>query len=1726
VLGVQRPERNVLDWNDVMVIEIADGESAATMHNAELYAPVQREPAERKRAEEALPRSQHFAQRVLDTTPDCLYIYDLVAQRSVHVNRGIAEILGYTAEQIQEMGPAFFPTLLHPDDSPRVTEHHARFATARDDEVLEIEYRMKHRDGEWRWLHSRDVLFSRTANGLAKEILGTARDITRHKQAEERILGQSPVLEAINEVLLETLACQTDEEVARMCLAVAEELTDSKFGFVGEANEAGHLDTIALSDPGWDACTIPESKALVMIRGMEVQGIWGRVLEDEQPLLINDPASHPDWVGTPAGHPPLTAFLGVPLKHAGKTIGLLALANKEAGYELADQQAIEALSVGLVAALHRKRAEEQIRHNATRTEALARIASRLNAQLDLQTVLNAVCEESACALNVPVTSVYLYDRQHGLLSFAGGFGLPPDWGEHVPPVPPALYDPFPRHMESLILIPDVRGIPGLPGADLFAKVDIRSQVSAIMIREDQLVGTLNVNTLGQTRHFTADELALLVGLADQAAQAIENARLFQETQQRWRELVLLFETSTAVSSSLEVDTVVQAIVRQVAAAAAAEGCALSLWDREQNALVTLLDYATRADGLKPEAPGTVYLLGDHPTSYQVLTKRQLLVVQASDPHADQAKADWMIERRVASLLMVPLVVRDESIGLLEVMQSAKRGQREFTSTEIMLCQLLANQAAAALANARLFEETKRRAEQLATLHRIGLSMTSAFDLDERLDALYQEIARVMDVGVFSVALHDEETGRIDFPLLTSMDGPMQIEPLDIDLRPGLAGYIIQSRQPLYLPDSQAVPDGAPYRPIRLKDPPTRSYVGIPLTVRGRTIGALSVQSFEPQAYTEDDLELLTTIGAQASVAIENARLYWTEQRRAREAAAVGAITQALNATADLGSVFEVVARQLGRLSDFDGLSLALLSDDHQRFTLYDLTGEQDALLKPGEVVSVEVTAVTADVLAGRPHVTPDLSTELDYPADRALYEAGLRSRLSLPLMLGEQVMGALNLGSRRLNAFSPDRFSALVQVAAAVAAAVQNARLYEETCRRNRELALLNRVISASTSSGDTDSLLAIVCRELALALDVPRAAAALYDDEKTKAVVVAEYVSRGQAPALGEVILGVGNPASQHLLQHKTPLVIQDAGTDPGQAPVHDLLRRRGAVSLLLLPLVVEGEVVGALGVCAIEPRRFSAQEVALAERVARQVSSVLSRARLWETQQRLSTAIDQAAESVVITDSDGTIVYVNPAFERITGYDRSEAVGEHFRLLSSSQHDAAHYRDIWLALLAGEVWQGRMINQKKAGDLCTMEATITPVRSRTGDVVNYVATMRDVTREVELKEHFRQAQKMEALGRLAGGVAHDFNNLLTVIHLSTRLLERDLDPRDSLGVHVQRIREAARRATNLTGQLLSFSRREVSEPRVLNLNQVVGGTEKMLRRIIGEDIELLTVLAEDLWLVEIDPTQVDQVVMNLAVNARDAMPEGGTLTIETANVALNDAYVTRHMDTEPGEYVMLAVTDTGVGMDEEVKAHIFEPFFTTKERGKGTGLGLATVFGIVKQNEGNLWVYSKPGQGTTFKIYLPRTEAGQAKEPLCTTPVRTTRGTETLLVAEDEADVRVLTQQVLKAHGYRVLAAGDGAEALRVSEQHDGPIHLLLTDLVMPQMSGLDLAQRLRSRRPEMQVLFMSGYADRPLVRQIVADPGATFLPKPFTGQSLTEKVRAVLESRTRTHTPSASG
>ena len=509
--------------------------------------------------------------------------------------------------------------------------------------------------------------------------------------------------------------------------------------------------------------------------------------------------------------------------------------------------------------------------------------------------------------------------------------------------------------------------------------------------------------------------------------------------------------------------------------------------------------------------------------------------------------------------------------------------------------------------------------------------------------------------------------------------------------------------------------------------------------------------------------------------------------------------------------------------------------------------------------------------------------------------------------------------------------------------------------------------------------------------------------------------------------------------------------------------------------------------------------------------------RAEAWLVEQRalLTALVNAAPVAIVAVDAEERVTIWNPAAERLFGWSAAEVLGKQLPL--GEPFDSDEYRPIRDRLRSGQSVTGLETRRaRKDGSSVDVLLSCAPFRDAQADLSGAIALYQDLTEYRRLEEQLRQSQKMEAIGQLAGGVAHDFNNLLTVIKAYSGIIADQMDDANPLKVDVGEIQRAAGRASSLTQQLLAFSRKQVLQPGVLDLNSVSRELEPMVRRLIGDDVQVVLRLDDTIGKVTADRSQVEQVLINLIVNARDAMPGGGTVSIETANVELSDGYSRLRPVVVPGKYVMIAVSDTGEGMDEETQSRIFEPFFTTKPAGKGTGLGLSTVYGIVKQSSGYIWVYSEPRIGTTFKVYLPMMEAEEISVAVAERAVRKPMlGSETVLLVEDEPSVRSIARRILERNGYTVLEAHDGRHALRVADQYRQPIQLLLTDMMMPELTGRDLWRSLAPRRSELRVLYMSGYTNDDMVRRGLIDANSAFVQKPFTAADLARAVRSTLDT-----------
>ncbi|MBI1897023.1 MAG: PAS domain S-box protein [Acidobacteria bacterium] len=565
-------------------------------------------------------------------------------------------------------------------------------------------------------------------------------------------------------------------------------------------------------------------------------------------------------------------------------------------------------------------------------------------------------------------------------------------------------------------------------------------------------------------------------------------------------------------------------------------------------------------------------------------------------------------------------------------------------------------------------------------------------------------------------------------------------------------------------------------------------------------------------------------------------------------------------------------------------------------------------------------------------------------------------------------------------------------------------------------------------------------------------------------------------------------------------------ADSDPGGAqPFECRIRRRDGAWRVL-------EVIG---------RRFTSGAASVLN--ARDVTERRhAEEQVRQANETLRAVIETSPLAIYTLDLQGNVKSWNAAAEHIFGYTAGEVIDQ--PLPTVFPEDQRAFRTKLEEAVAGQPLVGmEATRRRKDGSVVEVSVWSAQLRDGAGMVTGVVVVVADNTERKRLEEQFRQVQKMEAVGRLAGGVAHDFNNLLTVIAGYCQMLLDRLDPSDPLHEDMEQVLKAADRATALTKQLLAFSRKQVVQPKVVDLGALVHDMNHMLKRLVGEDIDLQVLVHEPVGKVKVDPGQIEQVIVNLVVNARDAMALGGRVTIELENAEIDREFLSRHLGLESGPYLMLAVSDTGIGIPPEIRAHLFEPFFTTKEKGRGTGLGLSTSYGVVKQSKGEIVVYSEVGRGTTFKVFLPRVEEPLDAEVIGAPERDRWRGSETVLVVEDEDGVRKVMQEMLNQQGYTVLAAAGGPEALEMVEGYVGPLDLLITDVIMPRMSGRELADRVRGLRSNVKVLFVSGYTDTVISQHGILDPGVAFLQKPFTPEQLSGKVRELLESRTGT--PQAS-
>jgi GAF domain-containing protein/CheY-like chemotaxis protein len=1244
-----------------------------------------------------------------------------------------------------------------------------------------------------------------------------------------------------------------------------------------------------------------------------------------------------------------------------------------------------------------------------------------------------------------------------------------------------------------------------------------------------------------------------------------------------RQLRLQLDMATVFESAADPKEQVAIATQKLAEACGVDRCAFLLLDETSGLVLPVMSQF--ATGQSNERMRTAFKdLGslrraELPFFAAVMERRS--PIEIDDPATSPLlPAGWAALFEIGSLLVLPIFCKDQVVGAC--LLDHWRVPRPFTPEQIRLATTLAGQVSLAVENTRLYTRLEERAEKLTALNALSELIVSTRDVRQ----VFQEITKAATALLGARVAHvwvDDPAERALRPQAASGLAPGEERLVEFEAIPygkGVAGCVFESGRAEYVTDAQADPRFLNRRlNVTLG---LHACAVIPLMTGDQVAGVLSLLYTSPRVFTPEEKEVMALLAGQAAVALTNARLFEESERRRRVAESLAETGRRIARSLDPEQCGQWIADSLRGLVGIQYSALFRVEPESGDLVAVAVSGDDGPTFRPNMVVPQGTGMAALAVSERQPVATADLLTDPRIalpPGARARMEAEpYRAVLAVPLIVQDGVLGVLVVRDRAGRVFTTEEIHLVQTFADQAAVALENARLYAEATRRQRQAENLARLAQVITAPLELPEVLESVARAATDLL--PDAASRIWVLEVERLVLRSEAGTRG-APRSGQKTeLAVGEGLTGYVALTRQALVVEDVLTDSRTVNA-EWMRQEGYVSLLCVPLQIQGRLVGVLSLLTRHHHRFSTAELQSLTSFGNQAAIAIEHAKLLQElrarQSRLETLHALSCElsrmqplesllmriaeacgillgtdsvgfrllegdDLVVTGTWGQAAEALPTLRLKVGESLSgivAATGEPLMVsdpASDSRLLPAH-REAWRRLgfraylgvpvkIGARVVGVLSIQTRRAEEFSSEDLTAaTAFASQAAVALENSRLLQETRRAYEelaqTQGQLTQAQRMEAVGQLAGGIAHDFNNLLTVIMGRSELLLNCLKPADPIRQGIELVQKAAGRAVDLTRQLLAFSRKQVLQPTSLDLNGIITNLEQMLRRVIGEDISLVTTLDPALGHVRADPSQIEQVIMNLVVNARDAMPQGGRLSIETSHVDLDAAYVQRHAGAHPGPHVRLAVGDTGVGMPSEVQAHIFEPFFTTKDPGQGTGLGLATVYGIVKQSEGYIEVDTEPGRGTTFRIYLPRVDEAPAPARPTAALTQVPHGTETILLVEDEEEVRTLARDVLRANGYTVLDTPHGGEALLACERHAGPIELLMTDVVMPQMSGRELAERLAPLRPEMKVLYMSGYTDDAVVRHGVLSLGTAFLQKPFMPNTVARKVREVLDA-----------
>ena len=1549
-----------------------------------------------------------------------------------------------------------------------------------------------------------------------------------HVQARARRLA---ALTRVNRLISETL---DPDAILREITRAAAELMPAPLALFWRADaDARRLELVATSDDKFTA-DFP-------FRAVAVdQGIIGWIAAHRRPVNVPDVSGDPRFVaGAWWKRHGLRSFYGLPVVDGNELVAVLAINGREPFHvEADDERLLESFAAQAAVALRNARVFAESERRRREAEALLTVTRQAATTLDQTEVLRRLAREVARVLDADMVGAYLIAPD--------GQGLFPVAGYRVPE---ALRRSLRTHRIRLrghrfleeawghrtpVWTADAAADPRLD-PDMVGRWPHRSLAFAPIAVKGEVIGGFFALWWRTARSLRDDELRLMQGIADQAGLSLENARLYSEATGRQRAAEELARLTRALTETLDSRAIADRIVQSVLSLLGGEFAALRLLTEDGS----LLSLAVAGPAVSVLPEGHVFPAGVGLVGRVVREGRALTSVDILDDPTVELPPEW--RRRLARLgpqavAAAPLRLKGTLVGVLSL---ADRGGRVFSEAEMALLQTYADHGAAALQNARLYAESERRRRAAEAVLEAAQAMTSTLDLPRVLEAVTRRTAQalaadrcsiwLLNDGVLAPLMSQFADGHAEPELWKRFKALPRRSPDEVPVY----REAIRARRPVAIEDTQHADVPAEWREVF----GVAAALVVPVFHQDRLVGIMNVDRRVPSTWSAEHRELAQAIAAQTALAVENARLFAEHRQNAEVATALLQLSQSLEGAHRLGTVLDCVAGFTQRVLGAERCAVFLVDADTGRLAPAAAAGVSAADRRTvAEAGCLTVPPRLAEALCKPEPLVVDARTDLELPAGLA-DRLGLQTVLLIPLASGGRPIGLVAADAPDKGLMFGRRQLALARgIAAHAAAAVERATLYREMERRRREAEVLADLARTVNASLDLDTVLQQVA---SAARELCRSDAAVISlrEPDSEAVAHRYWVGYTLDPTqrvepgkgVGGRVLATGRP-------FRTDNYLADPRITKDYA---ERIRSLGIVAEMDVPIRIGDRVEGLIYVDNRSPRAFTDRDEAVLVRLADHAAIAIrnsqlyaaeqaAHARLAESGRFLQATLDALGEHIAVLDENGTILAVNDAWRRFAaanGFPSSGAgLGLNYLAVCETAvgPDAEPARDVAAALR--EVIAGRReeavfeypCHAPDARRWFLLRARRFPGAGPVRVVVSHAdVTSRRLAEEAlrEREEQARQLQKMEAMGRLAGGIAHDFNNLLTVISGRSQLVLRRLRPEDPLRRDVALVHQTAERAAALTRQLLAFSRKQVLQPRVVDLGDVVRDLMPMLQRLLGEDVELTVRTPEDPVKVKADPSHLEQVIVNLAVNARDAMPRGGRLTMTIVREELAPSFCERH-GGRPGLHAVLTVSDTGVGMSEDVRSRVFEPFFTTKPAGRGTGLGLSTVYGIVRQHDGAVTVESAPGRGSTFRVYLPLIDERAALEPPAETapPVG---GAETILLVEDESEVRTLARDLLRQHGYTVLEAATPAEALEIGEHHRDPIHLLITDVVMPRMSGREVAERLLALRPDLRVLYISGYPEDVLAPHDLDGTDRALLAKPFTAETLARAVRRVLDA-----------